>query len=246
MELGRYLERAGATAALLEVQYRDCSWETNAGVSEYAEWVGRVEVVLRVRSLLPPLHRRLAAAAYRRVPDPQQRLPAIDSLLGGADPGVAESAGVAARAPRESRRPFCRTAAGVTRLRPDRRDRRRHRTPTCRASRDRHSSSTPPSNSSTLPTRSTATWRSDRCSPITRSGTSRRFKYDSPVSESVMELQDAAGHRRPAAVPAVRSRRPASGAGVRLSRLARQLGPPFRHATPACRPRNHRARACGD
>ena len=40
MELGRYLERAGATAALLEVQYRDCSWETNAGVSEYAEWVG--------------------------------------------------------------------------------------------------------------------------------------------------------------------------------------------------------------
>ena len=41
MELGRYLERAGATAALLEVQYRDCSWATTAAdVSEYAEWVG--------------------------------------------------------------------------------------------------------------------------------------------------------------------------------------------------------------
>ena len=41
MELGRYLERAGATAALLEVQYRDCSWKDDTGgVNEYAEWVG--------------------------------------------------------------------------------------------------------------------------------------------------------------------------------------------------------------
>ena len=42
MELGRYLERATATAALLEVQYRECEWAADqaAGVSEYVEWVG--------------------------------------------------------------------------------------------------------------------------------------------------------------------------------------------------------------
>lgn len=42
MELGRYLERTIATAALLEVQYRECEWSTDqaSGVSEYVEWVG--------------------------------------------------------------------------------------------------------------------------------------------------------------------------------------------------------------
>ena len=42
MELGRHLERTIATAALLEVQYRECEWTTDqaAGVSEYVEWVG--------------------------------------------------------------------------------------------------------------------------------------------------------------------------------------------------------------
>ena len=42
MELGRYVERTIATAALLEVQYRECEWTTDnaAGVSEYVEWVG--------------------------------------------------------------------------------------------------------------------------------------------------------------------------------------------------------------
>ena len=42
MELGRYLERATATAALLEVQYRECEWAADqaTGVSEYVEWVG--------------------------------------------------------------------------------------------------------------------------------------------------------------------------------------------------------------
>jgi uncharacterized alpha-E superfamily protein len=42
MELGRFLERAGATAALLEVQYRECEWTADqpAGVSEFVEWVG--------------------------------------------------------------------------------------------------------------------------------------------------------------------------------------------------------------
>ena len=42
MELGRYLERAGATAALLDVQFRECAWQADqaTGVSEYVEWVG--------------------------------------------------------------------------------------------------------------------------------------------------------------------------------------------------------------
>lgn len=42
MELGRYLERATATAALLEVQFRECAWsdEQEHGVGEYVEWVG--------------------------------------------------------------------------------------------------------------------------------------------------------------------------------------------------------------
>jgi len=42
MELGRHLERTIATAALLEVQYRECEWTADqaAGVSEYVEWVG--------------------------------------------------------------------------------------------------------------------------------------------------------------------------------------------------------------
>ena len=42
MELGRYVERTIATAALLEVQYRECEWSTDqaAGVSEFVEWVG--------------------------------------------------------------------------------------------------------------------------------------------------------------------------------------------------------------
>ncbi len=42
MELGRHLERTIATAALLEVQYRECEWTADnaTGVSEYVEWVG--------------------------------------------------------------------------------------------------------------------------------------------------------------------------------------------------------------
>jgi uncharacterized alpha-E superfamily protein len=42
IELGRFVERATNTAALLDVQYRDFSGdaETPAGVSEYVEWVG--------------------------------------------------------------------------------------------------------------------------------------------------------------------------------------------------------------
>jgi uncharacterized alpha-E superfamily protein len=42
IELGRYLERASATASLLDVQFRDCDMgiEQVAGVSEYVEWVG--------------------------------------------------------------------------------------------------------------------------------------------------------------------------------------------------------------
>lgn len=42
IELGRYLERASATAALLDVQFREVSSEIGgpAGVSEFVEWVG--------------------------------------------------------------------------------------------------------------------------------------------------------------------------------------------------------------
>ena len=42
MELGRYLERASASAALLDVQFRECEWTDDqpSGVSEYVEWVG--------------------------------------------------------------------------------------------------------------------------------------------------------------------------------------------------------------
>jgi uncharacterized alpha-E superfamily protein len=42
MELGRYIERTSATAALLEVQFRECAWsdDQDFGVSEYVEWVG--------------------------------------------------------------------------------------------------------------------------------------------------------------------------------------------------------------
>ena len=42
MELGRYLERASATASLLDVQFRECTWQTDqlTSVSEYVEWVG--------------------------------------------------------------------------------------------------------------------------------------------------------------------------------------------------------------
>ena len=41
IELGRYIERASATAALLDVQYRDFSGDTRPStVGEYVEWVG--------------------------------------------------------------------------------------------------------------------------------------------------------------------------------------------------------------
>jgi uncharacterized alpha-E superfamily protein len=42
LELGRYLERASATAAVLDVQFRECTWQADqlTGVSEYVEWVG--------------------------------------------------------------------------------------------------------------------------------------------------------------------------------------------------------------
>ncbi|MEZ5284624.1 MAG: alpha-E domain-containing protein [Vicinamibacterales bacterium] len=42
IELGRYVERTSSTAALLEVQFRECAWDDDQelGVSEYVEWVG--------------------------------------------------------------------------------------------------------------------------------------------------------------------------------------------------------------
>jgi len=42
IELGRYLERAAATAALLDVQFREAPPDSSGttGVSEYVEWVG--------------------------------------------------------------------------------------------------------------------------------------------------------------------------------------------------------------
>ena len=70
MELGRYLERASATASLLDVQYRECAVERRSGARrQRVRGVGRpAQVVLRLRGLLPPLHRRRPAAAHRRVP----------------------------------------------------------------------------------------------------------------------------------------------------------------------------------
>jgi uncharacterized alpha-E superfamily protein len=42
IELGRYLERTASTAALLDVQFRECAMDTDRveSVSEYVEWVG--------------------------------------------------------------------------------------------------------------------------------------------------------------------------------------------------------------
>ena len=82
IELGRYLERASATAALLEVQFRECEWTADeAAGRQRVRRVGRpAQVVLRLRSLLPALHRRRAAAAHRRVPGAEHRFPALDPL----------------------------------------------------------------------------------------------------------------------------------------------------------------------
>ncbi len=85
IELGRYLERASATAALLDVQFREAPPDPErAHRGQRVRRVGRAaEVVLRLRGLLPALHRRRAAAAHRRVPGAQSRVPAQHPLRGG-------------------------------------------------------------------------------------------------------------------------------------------------------------------
>ena len=89
IELGRYIERASATAALLDVHYRDFSGDTRrpSTVGEYVEWVGLAAIVLRVRGVLPALHRGPAVRSHRRVPDPQRAVPALGPLRGAPHPG---------------------------------------------------------------------------------------------------------------------------------------------------------------
>ena len=107
MELGRFLERTSATAALLEVQYRECECERRpGGRGQRVRRMGRAaEVVLRLRSLLPALHRRRAAAAHRRVPGAARRLPALDPLRRRTHPHVAARARRDDRPGQRPRRP---------------------------------------------------------------------------------------------------------------------------------------------
>ena len=100
MELGRFLERASATAALLEVQYREFEWSADqaAGVSEYVEWVGLLKSCCAFEAYCRHYTADVAAAAHRRVPGAGRRLPALDPLRRRPHPGSLQRAGGADQA----------------------------------------------------------------------------------------------------------------------------------------------------
>ena len=81
LQAGRYLERAGATAALVDLLLPRgrARWPPNHG-----EWVGLLRSCCGARGLLPLLHRRPPARARRRVPAAQSGVPAIGAVLRGA------------------------------------------------------------------------------------------------------------------------------------------------------------------
>ena len=149
--LSRARQRHGG-AARRAVPRRRRPTEQPAGVSELRR-VGRAaEVVLRVRGLLPALHRRSAARAHRRVPAAQPGFPASDPLRRGrVEAALRAIAGLTGRVER-TRRAARRPAARLARLRPDRRDHGRasgvssgHRAPGApRSTRARVSASTSP------------------------------------------------------------------------------------------------------
>ena len=94
MELGRYLERASATAALLEVQYRECEWSADQapGVSEFVEWVGLLKSCCAFEAYC---RHYTADVRPRRIAEflvLQRRVPALDPPRRRAHPHVAASA----------------------------------------------------------------------------------------------------------------------------------------------------------
>ena len=239
MELGRFLERASATAALLEVQYRECEWSADqAARRQRVRRVGRAaQVVLRLRSLLPPLHRRRAAAAHRRVPGAQRRLPALDPLRRRPHPGVAAGARRADRPGQRPRRPARRPAAA-------------RRSTTARWTR---SSATCRAYLRDIVRQADADQR--RRAPAVRrlsdrSGTGRMSaaRHDHPLRRSATSpvhlrlagqrerdgAAHAAGHRRRAALPAVRGRGRSRGRGCSPTATSSATG-----CTTSTSPRRH-------
>ena len=119
LHAGRYLERAGATAGLVDLYFSDdARWPPN-----HARVGGPAAIVRGARGLLPLLYRVYQARARCRVPAAQPRLPAIGPLRGRARGVVAAGRFTAGWADeRRPRRTARRTVARVARLRAGGRD----------------------------------------------------------------------------------------------------------------------------
>ena len=210
MELGRFLERASATAALLEVQYRECEWSADQapGVSEYVEWVGLLKSCCAFEAYCRHYTadvrpRRIAEFLVLNADFPRS----IHSRR-RTHPGVAARARRDDRARQRPRRSAGRPAVRLARLRADGRN---HRRPAGLSSRHR-----PPGHPDQHRRAPAVRRLSDRHGPggiwSPPHDHALRHPPHHPLHLHVAGQRerdgaaDAAGHRRAAALPAVRGR----------------------------------------
>ena len=119
LQVGRFLERAGGTAALVDLFFRD---EMRLPPT-HGEWVGLLRSCAALEAYCRTYTAQLRPRAHRRVPAAQPRLPALGAIFGGASRiGVARGGEAGRPNERRTRRTPRRTPACVARLRPGRRD----------------------------------------------------------------------------------------------------------------------------
>ena len=232
IELGRYIERASATAALLDVHYRDFpgARDQPAEVGEYVEWVALLRSCCAFEAYCRHYTadlRSIRIAEFLILNPEFPRSIRFGAAHSGLAQGIAQLTGRGGRAERLAGRLLASLDYGqVDEIVGD-------KLPAIStASSGRPTRSTPPSTSSTSTTPSTRRSPADgthRAHPL-RDPPRHPLHLRHPGEREPDGGADAAAQRGRATLPALRAGHSAAGARLRLSRLSRQLHPPFRHA----------------
>ena len=82
LQAGRFLERADATAALVDLHFKDTAGRPS-GTADHMEWVGLLRSCSALEASCRCYTADLRARAHRRVPAAQPGVPAFGAICGG-------------------------------------------------------------------------------------------------------------------------------------------------------------------
>ena len=192
IQIGRSIERAAATATMLEMHFDDTRRRGPRRRHRRVRVVdGAASVVLGVRGVLPALHRRRPARAGRRVPAAERRLSAIGALC-RSTPSKRRCARSRGRSGGARRAASIGSPAACARRSTTARSTRSWPTAcraTCRAFAGSASTCTRRCIRPTSATRRRPRSRHERRTCSTSIRHTSRFTYSAPISESMMEVR---------------------------------------------------------